>query len=107
MKLDKSSAVVTGGASVWVGPPHACWPQRVRVAIFDLMRKGERWREIGGLFCKIDVTSEESVDAGFVAARAWPGACWSVVQNIGNAFKTAWKDRETGEFKHTRSTSSI
>lgn len=106
MKLDKSiSAVVTGGASGLGGATARLLASKgVRVAIFDLNAElGEALAtEIGGLFCKVDVTSDESVDAGFAAARAAHGQERVLVNcaGIGNAIKTAWKDRETGEFKH-------
>jgi len=106
MKLDKSiSAVVTGGASgLGAATSRLLASKGVKVAIFDLnTEKGEALaKEIGGLFCKVDVTSDESVDAGFAKARAEHGQERVLVNcaGTGNAFKTAWKDRETGEFKH-------
>jgi NAD(P)-dependent dehydrogenase (short-subunit alcohol dehydrogenase family) len=106
MKLDKTiSAIVTGGASGLGGATASLLATKgVRVAIFDVdAEAGEALaKEIGGIFCKVDVTSDESVDAGFAKARAAIGQERVLVNcaGVGNAFKTAWKDRETGEVKH-------
>jgi len=106
MKLDKSiSAVVTGGASgLGEATARLLASRGVKVALFDVnAEKGEALaKDVGGLFCKVDVTSEESVDAGFARARGAHGQERVLVNcaGTGNAFKTAWKDRETGELKH-------
>src|SRR3546814_9247439 len=66
------SAVVTGGASgLGAATARALAASGVKVAIFDLQaEKGEQIAtEIGGTFCAVDVTSDESVDAGFAKAR--------------------------------------
>ena len=77
MKLDGSiAAVVTGGASgLGEGTARALAAKGVKVAIFDLNQEaGERIAgEIGGVFCKVDVTDDASVDAGFEKARAAHG----------------------------------
>lgn len=77
MKLDGSiSAVVTGGASgLGEGTARALAAHGVKVAIFDMnAERGEAVaREIGGTFCKVDVTSDEDVAAGFDRARAAHG----------------------------------
>ncbi|MEI9982703.1 MAG: SDR family NAD(P)-dependent oxidoreductase [Aliidongia sp.] len=77
MKLDSSiAAVVTGGASgLGEATARALAAEGVRVAIFDLNaeRGHEVARDIGGVFCKVDVTSDDSVDAGFESARAAHG----------------------------------
>ena len=70
------SAVVTGGASgLGAATARALAAKGVKVAIFDLSReKGEAIAaEIGGVFCEVNVTSEDSVDAGFAKARAANG----------------------------------
>src|SRR3546814_3790288 len=70
------SAVVTGGASgLGAATARALAASGVKVAIFDLQaEKGEQIAtEIGGTFCAVDVTSDESVDAGFAKARAANG----------------------------------
>ncbi len=70
------SAVVTGGASgLGAATARALAARGVRVALFDLDRgRGEAVAaEIGGLFCAVDVTSDDSVASGFAAARGAHG----------------------------------
>ena len=70
------AAVVTGGASgLGAATCRALAAKGVKVAIFDLQtEKGEAVaKEIGGIFCEVNVTSDESVDAGFEKARAAHG----------------------------------
>ena len=106
MKLDNSiSAVVTGGASgLGEATARALAAKGVRVAIFDLQRdKGEAVAaDIGGVFCAVDVTSDDSVDAGFAAARAAHGQERILVNcaGVGNAIKTASRSKEDGSIKH-------
>jgi NAD(P)-dependent dehydrogenase (short-subunit alcohol dehydrogenase family) len=106
MKLDSSvAAVVTGGASgLGEATVRALAAQGVKVAIFDMNdAKGEKVAaEVGGIFCKVDVTSEEAVDAGFAKARAAHGQERILVNcaGTGNAIKTASRDKATGEPKH-------
>jgi len=106
MQIDGSiAAVVTGGASgLGEATARALAAKGAKVAIFDLQaeRGGTLAAEIGGLFCKVDVTSDESVDAGFAKARAAHGQERILVNcaGIGNAVKTVSRDRETGEVRH-------
>lgn len=106
MKLDNSvAAVVTGGASgLGEATARALAAQGVKVAIFDMNEaKGEAVaKEIGGVFCKVNVTSDEDVDAGFEKARAAHGQERVLVNcaGTGNAIKTASRDKATGEAKH-------
>ncbi|HVY02106.1 MAG TPA: SDR family NAD(P)-dependent oxidoreductase [Caulobacterales bacterium] len=106
MKLDSSvSAVVTGGASgLGEATARLLAQSGVKVAIFDLNEtKGEAVaKEIGGVFCKTNVTSEESVDEAFAKARAAIGQERVLVNcaGTGNAARTASRDRNTGEIKH-------
>ncbi|HKX79717.1 MAG TPA: SDR family oxidoreductase, partial [Novosphingobium sp.] len=55
-----------------------------------------------GIFCKVDVTSDESVDAGFEKARAAHGQERVMVccAGTGNAVKTASRSKEDGSVKH-------
>lgn len=107
MKLDSSiSAVITGGAS-GLGAATAISLAKdngVKVALFDLNEeKGEALAaELGGVFCKVNVTDEASVDAGFEKARAAIGQERILVNcaGTGNASKTAFRDKKTGEIKH-------
>ena len=70
------AAVVTGGASGLGKASASVLAQAgLKVAIFDLNREaGEAHaREIGGTFHHVDITDEDSVVAGFEAARAAHG----------------------------------
>jgi NAD(P)-dependent dehydrogenase (short-subunit alcohol dehydrogenase family) len=106
MKLDSSiSAVVTGGASgLGEATVRALAAHGVKCAIFDMNEaKGEAVaKEVGGVFCKVNVTSDEEVDAAFAKARAAIGQERILVNcaGTGNAAKTASRDRNTGEIKH-------
>jgi NAD(P)-dependent dehydrogenase (short-subunit alcohol dehydrogenase family) len=106
MKLDSSvSAVVTGGASgLGAATARALAAKGVKVAIFDMQKeKGEAVAaEIGGVFCEVNVTSDESVDAGFAKARAAIGQERILVNcaGTGNAIKTASRSKEDGSIKH-------
>ena len=65
-------AVVTGGASgLGEATARALAAKGAKVAIFDMNEeKGEAVaKDIGGIFCKVNVTSDEDVDAGFAKAR--------------------------------------
>ena len=106
MNIDNTvSAVVTGAASgLGEATARALAARGARVAIFDLQReKGERVAaEIGGVFCEVNVTSDESVDAGFARAREAHGQERVLVNcaGTGNAVKTASRSREDGSVKH-------
>jgi NAD(P)-dependent dehydrogenase (short-subunit alcohol dehydrogenase family) len=106
MKLDNTvAAVVTGGASgLGEATARALAAQGVRVAIFDMNEAtGEKVAaEIGGVFCKVNVTSDSEVDAGFEKARAAHGQERVLVNcaGTGNAIKTASRDKATGEARH-------
>jgi NAD(P)-dependent dehydrogenase (short-subunit alcohol dehydrogenase family) len=106
MKLSNAiSAVVTGAASgLGEATARALAAQGVRVAIFDMnAEKGEAVaKEIGGIFCKVNVTSDEDVDAGFAKARAAIGQERILVNcaGTGNAVKTASRAKESGEIRH-------
>jgi NAD(P)-dependent dehydrogenase (short-subunit alcohol dehydrogenase family) len=105
MDLANSAAVVTGGASgLGAATARALAAKGVKVAIFDLQAdKGEALAaEIRGVFCKVDVTSDDSVDAGFAAARAAHGQERVLVNcaGTGNAAKTAGRSKQDGSIKH-------
>jgi NAD(P)-dependent dehydrogenase (short-subunit alcohol dehydrogenase family) len=106
MKLDTNiAAVVTGGSSgLGEATARALAATGVKVAIFDLQaEKGEKVAaEIGGTFCEVNVTSDESVDAGFAKARAANGQESILVccAGTGNAMKTASRSKEDGSIKH-------
>lgn len=102
MKLDGTvSAVVTGAASgLGAATARALAAQGVKVAIFDLNAEaGEALaKEIGGVFCEVNVTDDASVDAGFEKARAANGQERILVNcaGVAPAAKTVGKNRETG-----------
>lgn len=106
MIIDSSvAAVVTGGASgLGAATARALAAKGAKVAIFDLQaEKGEALAaEIGGIFCEVNVTSDESVDAGFAKARAAHGQERVLVAcaGTGNAVKTASRSKEDGSIKH-------
>ena len=106
MQLDASiSAVVTGGASgLGAATARRLAAHGVKVALFDLNETAgvALAREIGGVFCQVDVTSEEQVDAAFAKARAAHGQERVLVNcaGTGNAVKTASRDKATGEIRH-------
>jgi NAD(P)-dependent dehydrogenase (short-subunit alcohol dehydrogenase family) len=105
MQLDSTiSAVITGGASgLGAATARRLAAAGVKVALFDLNETaGEALaKELGGVFCLVDVTKEDSVDAGFVKSRAAIGQERILVNcaGTGNAIKTAGRDKTTGEIK--------
>jgi NAD(P)-dependent dehydrogenase (short-subunit alcohol dehydrogenase family) len=105
MQLDSSiPAVITGGAS-GLGRATAIRlaSHGVKVAIFDLQEDlGEALAaEIGGVFCKVNVTSTPEVDAAFAKARAAIGQERILVNcaGVGGSVKTVSRDRQTGEIR--------
>ena len=106
MELNASvSAIVTGGASgLGEATVRALVAQGVKVAIFDMnVAKGTALEaELGVTFCEVNVTSEDSVNAGFARARAANGQERILVNcaGTGNAIKTASRDKTTGEPRH-------
>lgn len=99
------AAVVTGGASgLGLATARRLAATGVRVAIFDLNAEaGERAAaEIGGHFCRVDVSDDEQVDSGFASARERHGIERILVNcaGTGKAAKIASRDKATGETKH-------
>jgi NAD(P)-dependent dehydrogenase (short-subunit alcohol dehydrogenase family) len=94
------AAVVTGAAS-GLGEATARELARrgARVAIFDRDQdRGEKVAsEIGGVFCEVDVTSDEKVAAAFAMAREAHGQERILVNcaGVANAAKTVGRDKET------------
>jgi len=81
-------AVVTGGASgLGEGAARALAAAGARVAIFDLQEEAGRKvaEELGGIFVRCDVSSAESAEAAFAAAREAHGPCGIAVNCAGIA----------------------
>ena len=103
MKLDSSlSAIVTGGASgLGEATARMLAGAGVRVGIFDMNEdRGQGVAsEIGGVFAKVNVADNASVDAGFAAVRGAIGQERILVNcaGIGGGIKTVARKRDTGE----------
>ena len=106
MKINaETCAIVTGGASgLGEATARNLASAGARVAIFDMnAERGEAVAgEIGGLFCEVDVTSDDSAAAGLERARSSHGQERILVNCAGIAIgeKTAARDRKTGEVAH-------
>jgi len=106
MELEASTAaVVTGGASgLGAATARRLAARGVKVALFDLNGDaGSRLAsEIGGIFCRVDVTSEADVEAGFERARAANGQERILVNcaGTGTPIKTAGRDKASGRIRH-------
>lgn len=98
MKLSKDiAAVVTGGASgLGEATARELAAAGVRVAIFDMnVERGNLVaNEIGGLFCKVDVSDVESVSVAFAQARQIHGQERICVSCAGIAFAAKTVDRD-------------
>jgi len=100
MNINGISAVVTGGASgLGEATARELAKRGAKVAVFDRdVEKGERVAaEIGGVFCEVDVTSDEKVAAAFAKAREAHGQERVLVNcaGVANAAKTVARDKET------------
>jgi len=106
MQLNSSiSAVITGGASgLGAATARRLAALGVKIALFDFNSElGEQLADdLGGVFCKVDVTRDEQVDAAFAKARAGNGQERILVNcaGIGPAYKTASRDKKTGVISH-------
>ncbi len=105
MRIDSSTAaVVTGGASgLGQATAEAFAAVGIKVAIFDVnAEKGEAVAAaIGGLFCQVDITDEQSVIDGFAKARAAHGQERITVHcaMTSRRGKTLAFDKEAGRLK--------
>lgn len=105
MQITKdTAAIITGGASgLGLAAATALAAAGARVAIFDMNKEaGEAAaQKLGGIFCEVNVTSEESVLAGFARARETLGQECILVNCAGGGrgAKTVSRDRTTGEIK--------
>lgn len=106
MKLDSNvAAIVTGGASgLGEASARAIAAAGARVAILDLQPdRGEQVaREIGGVFHRVDVTDDGSVEEGLAAARAAHGQERVLLccAGTGNAVKTVSRGRDGDGVRH-------
>ena len=100
MEVNGVAAVVTGAAS-GLGEATARELARrgAKVAIFDRdVHRGEQVAaSIGGVFCEVDVTSDEKVKAAFEKARSAHGQERVLVNcaGVANAAKTVARDKES------------
>ena len=100
MNINGLSAVVTGAASgLGEATARELAKRGAKVAVFDRdADKGEKVAaEIGGVFCEVDVTSDERVAAAFARAREAHGQERVLVNcaGVANAAKTVGRDKET------------
>ena len=100
MNINGISAVVTGGASgLGEATARELTKRGAKVAVFDRdAEKGEKVAaDIGGIFCEVDVTSDEKVAAAFAKAREAHGQERVLVNcaGVANAAKTVARDKET------------
>ena len=100
MEIKGIAAVVTGAASgLGEATARALAERGAKVAIFDRDReRGEKVAsDIGGIFCEVDVTSDEKVAAAFAKAREAHGQERVLVNcaGVANAAKTVGRDKET------------
>ncbi|MCB2066891.1 MAG: SDR family NAD(P)-dependent oxidoreductase [Erythrobacter sp.] len=106
MQIDSTiAAVITGGASgLGEATARALAARGAKVALFDLNEeRGEALAaELGGVFCKVDVSDTASLEAGFAKARAAHGQERVLVNcaGIGTIGKLTRRDRETGDISH-------
>ncbi|KVV21693.1 3-hydroxy-2-methylbutyryl-CoA dehydrogenase [Burkholderia multivorans] len=107
MQLNSNvTAIVTGGASgLGAATARRLAGHGVKVAIFDMNEAAGQTlaTEIGGVYCNVDVTSEEQVEAAFAKARAEVGQERILVNCAGtaDAVKTASRDKKTGEIRYS------
>ena len=105
MQITKdTAAIVTGGASgLGLATARALAAAGARVTIFDLNQEaGEAIAaEIGGAFAKVNVLSDDDVEAGFAKARASHGIERILVNCAGGGRggKTVSRNRETKEIR--------
>jgi NAD(P)-dependent dehydrogenase (short-subunit alcohol dehydrogenase family) len=98
------SAVITGGASgLGAATARMLASYGVKVALIDLNEDlaNALAKELGGIFCKANVTSSAEIDAALAKARAAHGQERILVNcaGVGGSVKTVSRDKTTGEIK--------
>lgn len=105
MNFKGTSAIITGGASgLGEGTARRLAAEGAKVALFDLNEeRGEAVaKELGGVFCQVNVADAANVEAGFEKARAAQGQERILVNcaGIGWAEKTARRSSSGDIFRH-------
>jgi NAD(P)-dependent dehydrogenase (short-subunit alcohol dehydrogenase family) len=100
------AAVVTGGSSgLGRASAEALAGAGIKVAIFDIdVAAGEAIaKELGGVFCNVNIMDEASVEAGFAKAREAHGQERIVVHcaMVSGGGKTVKWDKEKGAYART------
>jgi NAD(P)-dependent dehydrogenase (short-subunit alcohol dehydrogenase family) len=100
MNVNDGAAVVTGAASgLGEATARELAARGAKVAVFDRdVQRGEQVAgEIGGVFCEVDVTSDDKVKAAFEKARGAHGQERVLVNcaGVANAAKTVARDKES------------
>jgi len=100
MEIKGAAAVVTGAASgLGEATARALAARGAKIAVFDRdSERGEKVAaDIGGIFCEVDVTSDEKVAAAFAKARDAHGQERILVNcaGVATAAKTVARDKET------------
>jgi NAD(P)-dependent dehydrogenase (short-subunit alcohol dehydrogenase family) len=100
MEIKGVAAVVTGAASgLGEATARALASRGAKVAVLDRdSERGEKVaKDIGGIFCDVDVTSDEKVGAAFARAREAHGQERILVNcaGVATAAKTVARDKET------------
>lgn len=109
MKFDQGLAAVVTGAASGLGKAsaEALAGAGFKVAVFDVNEDGGKATAdaIGGTFHRVDITDEDSVVAGFDAARALNGQERVLVHcaQISKNGKTVGYDKATGGYKRLSS----
>src|SRR5690242_70364 len=100
MEIKGTAAMVTGAASgLGEATARALAERGAKVAVLDRdVERGTRVaEEIGGVFCEVDVTSDDKVAAAFAKAREAHGQERILVNcaGVATAAKTVARDKET------------
>jgi len=100
MNVNGVAAVVTGAASgLGEATARELAARGAKVAVFDRdVQRGEQVAgEIGGVFCEVDVTSDDKVKAAFEKARDAHGQERVLVNcaGVANAAKTVAREKES------------